>query len=442
MTGDAAANAMIDPVTGIPNRRFVEEELQARVLDITPGERIAVVALNFDALKDINRLYGYAVGNVLLQKVAIILTAAAGPEGFVARVGDDEFVVLLNYHSEDCLIAELNSMLVSFDVPIEIDNPETAVSATVGIASAPVDGTDPGVLMRRADLALYRAREHGFPQFALFERNMELAVQEQAMLGRDLRVAVKANQIIPYFQPLVHLATGEVTGYEILARWPHDERGFVPPDQFIKLAIDTGLIEELTLNLLERACREVWHWPNTPSLALNIAPAQLRQPALTQSLLRVLSDCDFSPSRLEIEITEDALIDDLDVAQMTLASLKEQGVRVAIDDFGIGYSRLQHLRELSIDALKIDKSFVQSIDDSDDALLLVKAIIQLGTTLGLAVTAEGIEAASQVTALRALGCDRGQGYYLGRPTPGADRLIDLGHLAVAGAEQHRAQIRA
>jgi diguanylate cyclase (GGDEF)-like protein/PAS domain S-box-containing protein len=424
----AAALAMRDTLTGLPNRRRLLNELQTRVLQPAPGEHLAIVALNLDRFKAINELYGHAVGDELLQKTAALLSNEVGAGGFVARVGGDEFVLLIPYESDAGLIDTLSALDMMFDMPITLGQEETIVGATLGVATTSANGVDPELLMRRADLALYDAEEQGRAKFAFFESRMESAARERASLERELRIAIKHDHIIPYYQPLVHLGTGEVSCYEILARWPHAEQGLIHPGQFIKLAEERGLIGELTMNLLRRACREVLHWPNAPRIALNIAPVQLLDPALPQSLLKVLSECGFSPARLEIEITEDALIADIDVAQVILASLKELGVRVALDDFGIGYSRLQHLRELSIDVLKIDQSFVQAMDDSEDALTLVKAIVQLGKTLGLAVTAEGIETASQAVALHALGCERGQGFFLGRPLPGYGPGVDLGNL--------------
>lgn len=414
----AAALAMIDTLTGLRNRRYLQSQLQGLLLNASPHERLAIVALDLDRFTTINELYGHAVGDELLRKVGALLSDEAGAAGLIARVGGDEFILVLTYESDASLIEQLSALLMKFDAPIGLAQHEALLAVRLGVATTPAHGIDPELLMRRADLALYRAKEQGRVRFAFFEPGMESLVQERALLERDLRVAVKNDHIIPYYQPLVHLGTGEVSCYEVLARWPHAKQGLIHPGQFIKLAEDTGLIGELTMNLLRRACREVLHWPNAPRIALNIAPVQLRDPALPQSLLKVLSECGFSPARLEIEITEDALIADIDLAQVILASLKEVGVRIALDDFGIGYSRLQHLRELSIDVLKIDQSFVQSMEKSEDALTLVKAIVQLGKTLGLAVTAEGIETAGQAIALHALGCERGQGFYLGRPLPG------------------------
>jgi len=288
----------------------------------------------------------------------------------------------------------------------------------LGVALAPVDGEEANLLLRRADAALYRAKEEGRGRFAFFEAGMDARALERAALEQELRLAVRNDEIAPFFQPLVQLESGDVTGYEILARWSHAKRGLVAPDQFIKIAEETGLIGELTFNVLRRACIEALDWPQTPRLSLNIAPSQLRDAALPQKLLKVLTECGFPPARLEIEITEDALVADFDGARRLLSSLKNLGMRIALDDFGTGYSSLRHLRELPFDVLKIDRSFISDMTGSAEALSIVKTIVQLAKSLGLGVTAEGIETSEQALELAAIGCDRGQGFLLGRPGRG------------------------
>jgi diguanylate cyclase (GGDEF)-like protein/PAS domain S-box-containing protein len=418
----ATTMAMHDTLTGLPNRRYLEEALRARQINFRSGDRLAVISLDLDRFKAVNDLHGYVVGDELLTRVSRLLTEQTGAGGFIARVGGDEFIILLVVESEAVLIRQISALIAKFDEPIALGEHEVTIGATVGVAVAPADGVDPADLLRRSDMALYRAKEEGHARFAFFEPEIETLAQERVLLERDLSIAIKNDKIIPYFQPLVQLGTGHVLGYEVLARWPHAERGMIQPGQFIKLADETGLIGSLTLNLLRRACNEAKHWPGAPRIGINIAPLQLRDVALPQKLLKVLSECNFPPARLDVEITEDALVSDLKTANATLASLKKQGVRVALDDFGTGYSSLKYLIDLPFDVLKIDQSFVQSMSESKDALTIVKAIIQLAKNLGLEVTAEGIETENQALALQALGCDRGQGFYLGRPSPGVDRL--------------------
>lgn len=411
----AAATAKHDFLTNLPNRRYLREKLCAYLLGGQTIDRLAIVALDLDRFKKVNDLYGHAVGDELLQKVAHILTQRAGSGGFVARIGGDEFVLLMPFKSKETLIRRFSALIAIFDRPIELAEHEASVGVTLGVAETPKDGVDADLLLRRADMALYRAKQLGRARFAFFEPDMDELVRERALLERDLRTAVKEDEIIPYFQPQVQLQTGITGGYEVLARWPHSERGIIAPSQFIKIAEDVGLISELTMNLLRRACRETLNWPGRPRIAINISAVQLRDVALAQKLLKVLSECGFPAARLEIEITEDALVSDVEAAKVILISLKNLGVRVALDDFGTGYSSLQHLRDLPFDDLKIDQSFVRTMGSSDDSLVIVKTIIQLAKSLKLDVTAEGIETEAQEKALRALGCERGQGFYFGCP---------------------------
>jgi predicted signal transduction protein with EAL and GGDEF domain len=308
-------------------------------------------------------------------------------------------------------------LIAKFEAPMVLAEHQLVVSVALGVATAPAHGVDSDILMRHADMALYRAKEHGGRHVVFFQSEMEFNARERALLERDLRLAVENDRIVPYFQPIQDLKTGQVTCYEVLARWPHPERGLVPPVQFIQIAADAGLIGALTMNLLRRACHEAKNWPGAPRLALNIAPVQLLDPALPQKLLKLLSACGFPPARLEIEVTEEALVSDITTAKAILSSLKNQGMRVALDDFGTGYSSLKHLSQLPFDTLKIDQSFVRSMNDNDNALVIVKAIVQLAKNLGLGLIAEGIETKEQAMVLGALGCERGQGYYLGRPLP-------------------------
>jgi diguanylate cyclase (GGDEF)-like protein/PAS domain S-box-containing protein len=416
----AARMSMLDALTELPNRRYLQDELNKRLasLKADANKHFAVVAVDLDRFKAINDLHGHAIGDELLKRVASRLAEEVEAGGFVARLGGDEFIVVMPFALETDLTARLSGLFARFEAPISLVGHQLIVRLALGIAMAPADGVSPDVLMRHADMALYRAKEHGGRKFAFFQPEMEFHARERALLERDLRIAVENNLIIPYFQPIQDLRTGQVSCYEVLARWPHRERGLVPPGQFIQIAVDAGLIGALTMSLLRQACDETKDWPGAPRIAINIAPVQLRDPALPQNLLKQLSECGFPPARLEIEITEEALVSDITTARTILASLKNLGVRVALDDFGTGYSSLQHLGQLPFDTLKIDQSFVKAMNDSENALMIVKAIVQLAKNLGLGLIAEGIETEEQAIVLGALGCEQGQGFYLGRPLPG------------------------
>jgi diguanylate cyclase (GGDEF)-like protein len=411
----ARSMAMHDALTGLPNRRHLETALLGFLAKAGPDRPLAVVAIDLDRFKPVNDLYGHAVGDELLVKVAELLRREAGPDGFVARLGGDEFIMVLPNFNGEQLMSRLTALVATFEAPFPLRGHEVSVGATLGVAMVPTDGRDVETIMRRADVALYRAKDEGRGRFAFFEAGMDERVHERAALENDLRIAIRNESITPHFQPLVELGSGQVQGYEILARWSHPERGFVGPDQFIPIAEETGLIGELTLNILRRACAEARDWPGAPRISLNISPVQLKDAALPQKLLKVLAECGFPAKRLEIEITEDALITDFEQARFILVSLKNQGVHIALDDFGTGYSSLRHLRELPFDVLKIDRSFVHSMSQSQEAATLIRTIISLAKNLGLGVTAEGIETDAEAAALRALGCELGQGFYFGRP---------------------------
>ncbi len=356
---------------------------------------------------------------------------------FIARVGGDEFILLLLFNSLDDLMQQLAALISKFEAPIILAEHEVVVKATLGVTIAPTEGAAPDLLIRRADMALYDAKRQGGARYAFFDSKMEDRTKERAQLERELRIAVKGDQIIPYFQPVVELASGTIVGFEVLARWPQTSREIAQPGKFIRVAEEIGLIDALTVNLLRRACTETLNWPGAPRMGINIAPSQLRDSALPQKILKVLSECGFPPARLVIEITEEALVSDVNTAKAILTSFKNLGTRIALDDFGIGYSSLQHLLDLPLDFLKIDRSFVSAMCDNDDALVIVKAIIQLAKNLRLDVTAEGIETEAQANALLDLGCKQGQGFFLGRPSAGYSDISSKNGMAWKNGAVHQ-----
>ena len=412
----ARAMALHDALTGLPNRRHLFAKLEGYLSVANAGGNLALVLLDLDRFKPVNDLYGHSVGDELLIKVAELLSEQTNSAGLAARLGGDEFVLALPYDSLSELIGRLSALVSRFDSSLQLLRHEVSVGVSMGVAIAPADGVEADTLMRRADVALYRAKKDGRGRFAFFEVGMDAHVQERATLEQDLRIAVRNDAIEPHFQPLVQLETGAVLGYEILARWLHPTRGFVQADYFIQLAEEAGLIGDLSLNVLRRACLRALHWPGAPQLSMNIAPSQLRDPALPQKVLKILTECGFPPTRLEIEVTENSLVSDFERARGILCSFKNLGMQIALDDFGTGYSSLRHLRELPFDVLKIDRSFVRDMGCSDEAKGIVKTIIDMAKNLQLHVTAEGIETADHASFLLGLGCDLGQGYYFGEPS--------------------------
>jgi diguanylate cyclase (GGDEF)-like protein len=412
--------AMHDHLTGLPNRRHLKGVLNWLIGENNGDQKIAVVTLDLDHFQNFNDVHGRIAGDELLQSVAKLLNVRAGVEGFVARLEADKFVVLLQNWDEDALIDWLSALLTAIEAPMQVGEQEVSVGATVGVAMAISDGRDTETLLHRAELALRRAKETKRGWFAFFKAGMDERAHERALFENDLWTAISNDGIAPWFQPLVALNDGRVRGYEVLARWPHAERGVIPPEQFIPLAESAGMIGDLSLNVLRRACREVLNWPGQPLLSLNISPVQLHDRELPQQILKVLSEANFPASRLEIELTEGALVSDLEAARKIFSSLKEQGVKIAIDNFGTGHSSLRQLRELPFDKLKIDRSFIQRMTEDKDSFAMVGAIVAMAKNLELSVVAEGVQTLEQAKALFALGCEQGQGDFFGKAASAPD----------------------
>ena len=430
----AAHLAHHDPLTGLANRRRLAEELAAALARARrEGGGVALLLVDLDRFKPVNDLHGHAAGDELLCQVAGRLRAAVRETDAVARLGGDEFALVAHCarpvpgaDGGDAGTAEgagedaarlARRVVAALERPFALGGGALAVQVgcSVGVALAPGDGDAAAALLHHADLAMYRAKAEGRGRFRFFEPEMDALVRERASLEADLRLAVARDELVPHFQPLVALDTGRVVGFEMLARWPHPERGMVPPTEFIPVAEDGGLIGALTEKLLRRACRAATAWPEAVSLAVNVSPVQLRDRALPGLVRAALAETGLAARRLEVELTESALVADFDLARDVVAELKSLGVRVALDDFGTGYSSLKHLQALPFDKLKIDAGFVRAMATDPDSRKIVAAVVGLGHSLGMPTVAEGIEEAGAAGALRGLGCDLGQGYLFGRP---------------------------
>lgn len=411
-----------DALTGLPNRRQFEEEFVKRTGRRAKDARpCALFMVDLDHFKPVNDVYGHVAGDVALRVVAERLVQLVGEEGIVARLGGDEFALLLPFEpSSDAPMRLARRIVHELAGPIMHGQYMIKVGASVGVALYPNDGRDLDTLLRQADIAMYAAKSDGRGTYHFFERRMDERLRQRMALERELITAIADGEIVPYYQPLVDLATGKTLGYEMLARWKHPERGLLLPSSFIPIAEDTGLIGSLTYSLLRRACRDAKDWDDTLFLAINLAPSQLVDPWLSQEILGILAECSFPARRLEIEITETALVQKLEQAKVVIESLRNLGVRVALDDFGTGYSGLHHLRDLQLDTLKIDRSFITDMLARPEQARIVEAILGLSKALGLQATAEGIETPEILQRLTALGCQMGQGYYLGVPQPAAE----------------------
>ncbi len=403
-----------DPLTGLANRRHFLEELERR-LDRVGDEKgaFALLFVDLDRFKPINDIHGHGTGDELLRAIGSRLAAGIRNDSFAARLGGDEFVVLLEGPAERAAVAAATQRLLDeIAAPVLINGLKLAVGASIGVAICPEDGAAAAELMHRCDAAMLRAkRERG--SFKFFDYSIDLEMQAKAALETELRLAIPNGDIVPYFQPVVRLSDGEIAGYEVLARWPHAVQGMISPTRFIPIAEEAGLVDSLFWTLMARACREALRIGGDFPLSVNISPSQIRDQWFPEKVLRTLRETGFPPHRLEIEVTESAMFCDLERAKAALQSLKNQGVRIALDDFGTGYSSLYLLRELPIDKLKIDCSFVGRMTVNKECATIVGALVGLGRALGLQVTAEGVEDAATAQALRALGCEFAQGYLFG-----------------------------
>ncbi len=417
----AAALARHDALTGLPNRRVFADELhQAIMQSEAEGKDCAVLLLDLDRFKYANDLYGHQAGDTVLCEVAERLKAIVPAGSTLARLGGDEFaIVLVGENQRPRLIRLAQRIITALAAPFSVLHAQVEIGATIGIALRSPQNDDSDALLRAADVAMYRAKRNGRGTFAFFEEGMDRELRNRARLEHDLRKAIVNNEILPFYQPLVSLPHRNILGFEILARWPRPE-GPIAPDVFIPIAEDTGLIVDLTYRLLKLACLDAKKWPSPLMLSLNVSPTQLKDSAFPQHVLAILIETGFPPQRLELEITESAIMDDVEAAKATLTSLHNMGVSIALDDFGTGQSSLSHLRKLRLDKIKIDRSFVLSMRDNEDSRKLVDAILGIGKSLGLPTTAEGIEREDDADWLAQHGCTYGQGYLFGKAMPAAD----------------------
>ncbi len=407
-----------DSLTGFLNRRcFAEETAALLATTQRRGKALALLAIDMDQFKSVNDMHGHATGDALLTLVADTIRHAVPSSALVARLGADEFACAFAFdashpepvdHIAERLIADLS-------LPFRPHGIEVHASASIGVAHSNAECTSIDALLRTADIALHAAKTAGRNRHAWFDPSMERSLQARAELEAGLRTAIPEQRIVPFFEQQVDLATGRITGFEVLARWEHPTRGLVMPDDFIPVAEETGMIGELSLSVIRQAFSAARDWDPGLTLSVNISPVQLRDAWLAQKIIKTLVETGFPASRLEIEITESALLDNLALAQSIVGSLKNQGIALALDDFGTGYSSLAHLRALPFDRIKIDKSFVASILDNAESAAIVNTIVRLGDSLNLPITAEGIEDSGIEERLRGIGCAKGQGYLYGRP---------------------------
>ncbi len=425
-----------DPLTDLPNRAFLLERLEQLGGRASQG-MVAVLLLDLDRFKLVNESLGHAAGDALLLAVAERLRAAVHPDDVLARVGEDEFAVLLVDPSAPDAAAE--RLLDALAPPFTVDGRQIGISASIGIAQRPAVAAAAADLLRDALTALHQAKREGRARWVQFDENARARTVARFMLEHDLRRALERDELTLAYQPIVDVESGRIVGVEALVRWQHPERGPVPAGEVVALAEDTGLIIPLGEWVLRAACSQAIAWqrlaPGAPPLTINVnlSAHQLRHPELVASVRRILADTGLAPAALCLEITESAALDVGEASVAALRALKELGVRLALDDFGTGYSALGYLPRLAVDTLKVDRAFIADADRDPRILSIVRAIAAMAHALGMDVTAEGIETVRQLAAVRAVRCDWGQGYYFSRPVSAAEvtALLQRGSLPVS-----------
>ena len=411
-----------DPLTGFYNRPAFSQATGDLLLQaLRRRQAVAMLIIDLDGFKNVNEVHGHVTGDNMLRTAAEVIRKALPKDAVTARLGADEFAAALlfepNGPAEIDGIAE--AIVDRLGRPFDLAGVHTHVSASIGVARSGPDCNSVEALSRRADIAMSAAKKLGRARFVWFDASMERELTSRNSVEAGLRSGIPAGDFIPFFEPQIDLVTQSLHGFEMLARWNHPERGIVPPDQFILVAEECGLIGDLSMAVMRQAFEEARHWDPSLTLSVNISPVQLKDPWLAQRITKLLVETGFPAERLEIEITESSLFESLGLAQAIVSSLKNQGIKLALDDFGTGHSSLAHLRALPFDRIKIDRSFIASINDNSESLAIVTAITRLAESLGLAVTAEGIEDELIEARLRTIGSYQAQGWLFGKPMPAA-----------------------
>jgi diguanylate cyclase (GGDEF)-like protein len=416
-----------DALTGLANRDLLQERMERAVAGLQRGDAFAVLCVGLSHIKSANDALGHAIGDALLREIATRLSACILEGDTVARIGGSEFAILqVRIAGPDEPISRAQTLLDVLTKPYEIDGHQIIIDANVGMALAPRDETAGPPLLRQADIALSRAKAEGGTTWRSFEAAMDAELQSRRGLETDLRRALANNEFEVHFQPINSAKTRSIRSFEALARWRHPERGMISPADFIPLAERTGLIAPLGEWVLRTACQEATHWPSDVRVSVNLSACQFRAGDLIGTVRKALADTGLPARRLELEITESVLLDGSGDNLATLHALRDLGAKIAMDDFGTGYSSLSYLRSFPFDKIKIDQSFVKNIDQRD-AREIVRAIANLGRTLGITTTAEGVETEDQLKTMIAYRCTEVQGYFFSRPVPASQvrRLLDM-----------------
>jgi diguanylate cyclase (GGDEF)-like protein len=414
----AALLATTDPTTGLYNRKgFADRGTQLCVEAAGCGDDLVIISFQIQRFKTVNDQHGYDAGDWLLKSIAAALVSELGSEAVIARLSGDEFALALALPSGETSRAHeiSDTVLSTVTRPLLFNERIIQVGAFAGIAAVPAAGASIPDILRRADIAMDRARSGRIARPVWFDDGMERALVAQGEIEQGIRFGLEHGQFLPYFEPQVDLATGEVIGFEVLARWKHPLSGVIAPDVFIPVAEEIGLIGRLSEQVISEALQQAAAWDPAMTLSVNISASQLTDGWLAQRIVRILAETTFPAERLVVEITESSLFADIDLARAIVTSLKNQGVRLALDDFGTGFSSLAHIRSLPFDIIKIDRSFVANLNSKKESAAIIRAVTTLAAALSVPVCVEGIESEDAYKAVVRLGCAIGQGWYFGKP---------------------------
>ena len=411
--------ATSDLLTGMDNRAGLHDAMHLRMqLARSKQEPLAVLMVDLDRFKPINDRNGHMVGDLVLKEVALRLSQCLRQSDLRARYGGDEFVVVVDEREGASSARRSAERIIDrLSEPMRFGDLSVSIGASVGVARFPADGETDDELLRKADWALYRAKKGGRGSVCCYDPKLDEVMSEQHKLEQELREGIAAGQLVPFYQPIVGLARRNVLSLELLCRWRHPVRGLLTPDKFIPLAEHSGLIGPLTISLLRAAGKDLSKFPPHWRLSFNVAPQQIQDDALVHQLMSVLQESGVPPSRLDVELTETALVNDTARARQVILALKKTGMTVTLDDFGTGYSSLSYLAEMTFDKIKIDRSFVHTMQDRPQSAKIIDAIIGLSRSLGVSNVAEGVESELQASMLLKMGCQTAQGYLFGRPVP-------------------------
>lgn len=413
--------ALTDHATGLFNRPAIVSELNQY---LTERANLAMIALDLDHFKKVNDLYGHEAGDELLVQIGERLKNACPDQAVCARLGGDEFSVLLINEdaSTQRAMAVAEKILSAFEKEFSLSVGQAKISASIGVYASIDTDCNSTDIFRRSDIAMYKAKRSLSEQIALFEPRMEAEVHQRYQLEADIREGIPRGEFVPYYQPQYCIRGDNLLGFEVLARWNHPAGTLIEPSDFIPIAESTGLISSLSMSVMRQALEDAAHWDHNLVLAVNISPVQLNDPILDQQIMKMLIETGFPPKRLELEITESALMEDTDQVLNIITSLKSLGIKISLDDFGTGYSSMTQLKNFPFDRIKIDRSFVLSMMDNEESAAIVNSIASLASSLDVPITAEGIESDEIRACLDDIGCSDGQGWLYGRPIPREELL--------------------